>query len=298
MTLPNFLIIGVQKSGTTSIYNYLKQHPQIYMSPVKETNFLSRDWEKNPATKSQSVAPKIDSFKKYCELFDEVKDEIAIGEASPNYLFHYDISIPLIQRYVPEAKLIAILRDPTERAHSDYLMHIRDAIDTQRRNLLDQIKYSSHTSYTLRKGFYGQQLQHFYDRFDRQKIRVYLYDDLRVDAEKFMQEIYRFLEVDDNYCPDVSRRSQVAKIPKNQTINRILKKQNPLRTTVSSILKAFMPVEMRQTIRSSLIELNSDEKSIVKITPEEREALVEFYRHDILQLQDLIDRDLSAWLKV
>ncbi|MEQ8956354.1 MAG: sulfotransferase, partial [Coleofasciculus sp. C2-GNP5-27] len=77
MKLPTFLIIGVQKAGTTSIYNYLKQHPQIYMSPVKETNFLEKNWEE---LETQRKA-KIDTFEKYCQLFEGVTDEIAIGEA-------------------------------------------------------------------------------------------------------------------------------------------------------------------------------------------------------------------------
>lgn len=298
MKLPNFLIIGVQKAGTTSIYNYLKQHPQVYMSPVKETNFLEKDWEKLAKDKPSKSQNKIDTFEKYCELFKDVTNEIAIGEASPNYLFHYNTSSELIQRYVPNAKLISILRNPTERAHSDYLMHVRDAIGTQNKSLLDQVKYSSHKSFVLRKGFYYEHLKHFYDKFDRQQIRVYLYDDLRKDAVKFMQEMYRFIGVDDSFSVDVSHRAQTAKVPKNQTVNKLLQKPNPLRNSVASVLKTFMPEETRQKIRSSLVNLNSNDKSKAALSPEERKALIDLYRNDILQLQDLIDRDLSAWLKV
>jgi hypothetical protein len=299
MQLPNFLIIGVQKAGTTSIYNYLKQHPQVYMSPVKETNFLEKDWEQLAKDGLRTPqAKKIDTFEKYCNLFEEVTDEIAIGEDSPNYLFHYDTSIELIKRYVPHAKLIAVLRNPVERAHSDYLMHVRDAIGEKHKTLLEQIEYSAHKSFVLRKGFYGSHLKHFYDNFDRQQIQVYLYDDLCKDAVKFMQEMYQFIGVDSSFVPDVSQKAQTAAVPKNQFVNKLLRKQNPLRAATGLMLKLFLPEEKRQAIRSNLIRLNSGNKSKAALSPEERQALVDLYREDILQLQALIERDLSAWLKV
>ncbi|HHP7231872.1 MAG TPA: sulfotransferase, partial [Xenococcaceae cyanobacterium] len=154
MKLPTFLIVGVQKAGTTSIYNYLQEHPQVYMSPVKETNFLERDWEKTLAENSQ-LKNRIATFEDYCQLFTAVKDEIAIGEASPNYIFHYESSASRIQKYTPDAQLIVVLRNPTERAYSDYLMHLRDAISPVKvKPLGEQIKNSSAKSFILRKGFY------------------------------------------------------------------------------------------------------------------------------------------------
>ncbi|MEQ9667893.1 sulfotransferase family protein [Coleofasciculus sp. G2-EDA-02] len=293
MHLPTFLIIGVQKAGTTSIYNYLNQHPQIYMSPVKETNFLEKNWEE---IEDQRKA-KIDTFEKYCQLFTGVKDEIAIGEASPNYLFHYESSSERIKRYVPNAKLIAVLRNPVDRAYSDYLMHIRDAIGKGKRtSLSEQIKYRADKSFVILKGFYYKHLQHFYEEFDREQIQVYLYDDLSKKPIEFMQNMYRFVGVDDTFLPDVSKKAQVAKVPKNTAVNNILRQQNPLRTIVSSGLRLILPLEVRQNLRSRLIQMNSQEKKAAPLSPEDRQQLIELYREDILKLQDLIQRDLSAWL--
>ena len=294
MKLPTFLMIGVQKAGTTSIYNYLKQHPQIYMSPIKETNFLEKNWEEIE-TKRKA---KIDTFEKYCQLFAGVQDEIAIGEASPNYLFHYQSSSERIKRYVPNAKLIAVLRNPVDRAYSDYLMHIRDAIDKGRRNSLsDQIKYRADKSFILLKGFYYQHLQHFYNEFDREQIQVYLYDDLSKDPVQFMESMYQFVGVDDTFLPDVSQKAQVAQVPKNTAVNKMLRQENPLRTIVRSGLRVILPLKMRQTIRSRLIQMNSQDKKAAPLSPEDRQQLIELYRDDILKLQDLIQRDLSSWLK-
>ena len=296
MKLPTFLIVGVQKAGTTSIYNYLQEHPQVYMSPVKETNFLERDWEKSLAENSQ-FKNQIATFEDYCQLFTAVQDEIAIGEASPNYIFHYETSASRIQKYTPNAQLIVVLRNPVERAYSDYLMHLRDAIGKTKIAPLDeQIKNSSAKSFILRKGFYYTPLKYYYDFFGREKIKVFLYDDLCGNANQFMSEMYEFIGVEQNFVANVSKKTQQAKIPKNQEINQLLQTQNPLRTFAANTLKTIMPLETRQKLRSRLINLNSQTKNQVPLSAEERQQLIELYREDILKLQDLINRDLSSWL--
>lgn len=296
MKLPNFIIFGVQKAGTTSIYTYLKQHPQIYMSPVKETNFWSTDSKNIEPNGTPKKSNKILTIEQYAQLFENVKDEIAVGEASPNYLFHYQISSKLIYQHLPQVKLIAILRDPAERAYSDYLMNIRDAKSIGGRTLTEQLKYSSHKSYVLRKGLYYQPLKHYLEKFGHEQIRVYLYDDLCQSPVKFMQNMYEFLEVDPTFIPDTTRKAQEGKLPKNQAVNNLLRTQNPIRKVAATALKTFFPLEVRQNIRSRILEINSIDKKQLKLSVEERKLLVDFYRDDILKLQELIERDLSGWL--
>ncbi len=295
MKLPTFLIVGVQKAGTTTIYNYLQEHPQVYMSPLKETNFLEKDWEKLLA-ENTNLKNRITTFEDYCQLFAGVKDEIAIGEASPNYIFHYESSAPRIQKYTPNAQLIVVLRNPVERAYSDYLMHVRDAIGSKVKPLGEQIEHSSHKSFILRKGFYYTPVKYYLDFFGKEKIKVFLYDDLCDNAQDFMSEMYEFIGVDPNFVANVTQKTQQAKIPKNQAINNLLQRKNPLRSLAATTLKTIIPLETRQKLRSSLINLNSQDKSQVSLSPEDRQKLIELYREDILKLQDLINRDLSAWL--
>jgi hypothetical protein len=290
--LPTFLIVGVQKAGTTSIYNYLQAHPQVYMSPVKETNFLERDWEEIEAAQQNKNG--IISLEDYAKLFEGVKDEIAIGEASPNYIFNYQSSAERIKKYVPQAQLIIVLRNPIERAYSDYLMHLRDAIGY--RPLAEQIKNSAHKSFILRKGFYYEPIKYYLDVFGWEKIKVFFYDDLCQNSQQFMQEMYGYIGVDPNFKVDTSEKVQTAKIPKNQAINNLLQRQNPLRTFAATTLKTMIPLETRQKIRDRLINLNSQSKKEVPLSPEERQQLIELYQEDILKLQDLIDKDLSHWL--
>ncbi len=268
MTLPNFLIIGVQKAGTTSIYNYLDEHPQVYMSPVKETNFLEADWEKEPEKLAKKSSKSITDIETYRQLFDGVQDEIAIGEASPNYLFHYQTSAQAIQRFVPDAKLIAILRNPTERAYSDYLMHIRDAIE-EPESLSEIIAHRAESAYFFSKGFYYEQIKHFFEEFGRQKVEVYLYDDLCKNPVALMQNMYSFIGVDDNFVPDTAKKAQKAQVPKNQGINNLLKTKNPLRNLAASTLKTFLPLEARQKIRAGIINLNSQGKNALPLQVED-----------------------------
>jgi hypothetical protein len=295
MKLPNFIIFGVQKAGTTSIYNYLQQHPQVYMSPLKETNFWNKDSKDIKPNRIPNKSPKILTFEQYAQLFDDVKDEIAVGEASPNYLFHYQTSSELIYQNLPQVKLMAILRDPSERAYSDYLMHIREA-ENGGKTLIEQLKYSSHKSYVLRKGLYYQPLKCYLEKFNQDQIRVYLYEDLCKSPMQFMQNMYKFLGVDPTFCPDTTRKSQEGKLPKNQAVNNLLRTQNPIRKAAANALKIIMPLQVRQNIRSQILQLNSIDKKQLPLPAQDRKLLIDFYRDDILQLQELIGRDLTNWL--
>ncbi len=264
------------------------------MSPIKETNFLEKNWEEAAPEIRAKKENGIYTFEKYCQLFAEVKDEVAIGEVSPNYLFHYKSSSECILRYLPNVQMLAILRNPVERAYSDYLMHVRDEISTDR-SLSDHIK-KRHSSFTILKGFYSEHIEYFANKFGHDRLKIYLYDDLCKDPVSLMQDIYRTIGVDDTFIPDISRKAQIAQVPKVKFLNTILRKHNPLRSLVAGGLKYVLPLDVRQNIRSRLININS-QKTVPPLTPAERQQLVEIYREDILKLQELIQRDLSSWLR-
>ena len=124
--MPNFLIIGAPKSGTTSLYQYLKQHPQIYLPDKKEPHFFSfegRTQGFNGPGQADFMKKRITKIEDYIKLFENVNDELAIGEASTSYLYIPE-AVERIKKYVPEVKIITIIRHPAERAFSDYLQHL------------------------------------------------------------------------------------------------------------------------------------------------------------------------------
>ena len=166
MTMPNFLMVGAQKCGTPSLYYYLKQHPQIYMSPVKEAHFFDvEEGEKPDFRRASHSSRPVSGIEDYRALFAGVKDETAIGEASPSYVYIPEAPRRIRSR-LPDAKLIAILRDPADRAYSAFLHTSRSGREPLTdfaqalREEEDRIRNGWHPLYHYReRGFYHAQLK-------------------------------------------------------------------------------------------------------------------------------------------
>lgn len=301
MKMPNFLVIGAGKAGTTSLDQYLKQHPQIYVSPVKEPNFFALEGEKvdfrGPGAEKLINSWSVTDIESYRALFKDVKDEKAIGEVSPLYL--YSPQAPdRIKHYIPDVKLIAILRHPAERAYSAYLWlfgqereKIKDfakAIEAEESRIQSNWEWIWHYK---NLGFYHTQLKRYYDRFDRQQIKVYLFEDLKNNGNSLIEDLYEFLEVDKIYMPDTSMKYAYSVIPpKNQALQNFLTQQNPLK----EFIKSLLPANIRKPLAAKVYRKNMAQS--LKISKEMRQQLIEVYREDILKLQELIQRDLSSWL--
>jgi hypothetical protein len=304
MTMPNFLIIGAGKAGTTSIYHYLRQHPDIYMSPLKETNFFACETSSGsgfsqPVSSANGTSFPISSLETYRQLFQGVGNQQAIGEASPLYM-----SLPgvagRIKQCLPHARLMAILRDPVERAYSSYLMHVRDG--REKRTFLQAIRDEARETFDsklvfgqrhyMRIGFYYQSLQPYFNLFDQNQIAVYLFEDLKNDARGLLRKMFNFLGVFDEFIPDVSIRYNVSGHPKNKMWQPLLGK-SPLTRTIRHIL----PTRLAQPVIALQETLRGRQFVKPPLAPEIRSTLIAGYREDVLQLQTLIQRDLSSWLE-
>jgi len=294
MKMPNFLIIGAQKAGTSALYHYLKQHPQIYMSPVKEPHFFSYDGDKlDYQGPLKTTTPVITNVEKYSKLFEAAPQGAVIGEASPSYIYG-PISAERIQHYIPKAKIIAVLRHPAERAYSNFVHAIRygnepikdfaQALQEEEKRISEKWGFLWHYQ---RKGFYYEQLKRYFDKFDQEQIRVYLYEDLNSNPIKILKDIFKFLEIDETFTPDVSLRYNVSGIPKNKILRDLEIKLNPLKP----VLRHLISDRLRIYIRSKTFNKPPS------LAPEIRRQLIEVYREDILKLQALIQQDLSSWLK-
>jgi hypothetical protein len=303
MTMPNFLIIGAAKAGTTALNAALEQHPQVYMSPFKEPNFFAFEGETLdfPAGKMNPsylgyLAKCNTSLEAYQKQFQGVSDEIAIGEASPSYLYHPKAP-ERIHHYIPNAKLIAVLRNPVDRAYSNFLHHIRERFETcadfaqalaeEENRMRDNWWWGF---YYLQAGFYYSQLQRYFDRFDPSQIKIYLYEDLNRNILNVVQDVFRFLQVDEWFTPDTTTRYNVSGVPKNKFIYNFLTQQN----IIKEPFKRLVPDKLRKRFVSKL-----KQKTLAKpeLSLQVRRNLIKVYREDILQLQDLLQRDLSTWLE-
>ena len=324
MMMPNFLLIGAAKSGTTSLYHYLRQHPQVYMSPVKEPKFFAFE-EAEPGSPRrpgdrETMSQLITDVEGYKALFAGVADEKAVGEASPQYLYVPEAA-GRIRRHLPEARLVAVLRNPVERAYSSHLHLVREGFE--RSGFSEGLKAEEQRIrenwpimwHHKNRGFYHEQLTRYYERFGEEQIRVWLYEDLKEDPAGMMQSVYRFLGVDDAFVPDTSLIHNASGIPKSRALQTLVDPQTLLRrpNALKRAIKPFVPKRLRLRIllnlrnryltrpersrRRILADLRNRNLAEAPPIPERvREELTETYREDILKLQGLLGRDLSGWL--
>ena len=310
-TLPNFLVIGAAKSGTTSLYQYLREHPQIYMSPVKEPEFFSYMGEKIDR-RDPRLAPAIfaiTEWKDYEALFKNVRNETAVGEASPGYIYSPEAP-KRIKQFLPQAKLIAVLRNPVARAYSHFTMRLNkssDIVVEPVRDFEEVLKAEESRIrdgwlagwHYKRRGFYYEQLKRYFDLFDRSQIQIYLYEDLEENTLKVVRGLYQFLGVEDRFVPVLERVHNQGKYEaavKNDAWRDFLTGENRLK----GVLKQLVPTKYRTDLKKYLLEKNmtfTDKPTRSGPTPELKEKLLAEYRPDILKLQELIHRDLSAWLR-
>lgn len=299
MTLPNFIIIGAAKSGTTSLYYYLKQHPEVFITDLKEPHFFGFEGEnltfKGPGNRPDPINTlAVTNLHDYYDLFKGVTTEKAIGEASPSYL-HTPKAADRIKFYSPHAKLIAILRNPVDRAYSAFTGQRLSDIKAGVQGLTDFeealqredefIRDNWCPIYYFKKlGFYYEQLEYYLTQFDREQIHICLTEDLQKNPSQTLQKIYRHIGVDESFVPDFSMKAGTSGLPKNKFLYRLSQQQ-----TLKKFLKPLLPKGIGKKFENAILERTT-------MAPETRQELQQLYREDILKLQDLIDRDLSAWL--
>ncbi len=192
---PNFFIVGAAKAGTTSLYHYLSQHPDVYMSPIKEPHYFS---QVKPSWKQRFLMEPVLDEGAYLKLFYGARGKKAVGEASPSYL--WDQAAPfLIKEKVPEAKIIMLLRDPVERAFSHYLMDVRQGVvkggflEELKKDFEDEKKGWGISHLYVELGFYHEQIARYKECFSEDNIKIILFDDLVRSEVDFVREVAIFL---------------------------------------------------------------------------------------------------------
>lgn len=302
MTLPNFLIIGAPKAGTSSLYNYLQQHPEIYMSPVKEPHFFAFADQKlsfrGPGDRER-LQDTVTNLADYKKLFAGVTNEKAIGEASTTYLGNPQAP-ERIKKYLPQVKLIAIVRNPADAAYASFLHLLRDgdesitdfsvALQAEKKRIADN--WESLWHYKTRN-FYYPQFKRYFDLFEPEQIKIYLYEDFQSKNQAVTQDIYQFLGVDPNFVPDLSYRQNVSAMPQNLSLNRLISKPNVWKSTFNLVV----PKSLRNILKTNLQSWNFNNFQKPEFSSAIRFQLLQEYQEDILKLQDLLNRDLSYWFK-
>ena len=296
--LPDFLIIGAAKSGTTALYHYLKQHPEIFASEARETNFFALKGQPanfhGPGDDRAVNRPSIFTLDAYQALFLGAAVGQRAGEASPLYL--YDEEAPTqIKALIPAVKLIVILRNPVDRAYASFLHLVRDGREpcTNFEEALEQEHRRvdagwEHLWHYTGMGFYARQLARYLEVFDRSQLLVLFYDDFQTDPQRVIRSCFRFLDVDDGFVPDMSRRPNRSGVPRLRWVQRFLAGGGLAKRVASKL----MPEAVRGRAVTHIRRMNL---SRPELAPAVRHRLIEVFRDDVRRLEEMLGRDLKNW---
>ena len=311
MTLPNFFIVGAMKSGTTSLYEYLCQHPEIFMSPVKEPSYfvwagmddqnklymLNKRHEKVGTHYWQAIRTR----KQYEHLFRKARNETAIGEASTWYL-----PAPYVPERIyheaPDAKIIAVLRDPVARAYSAYTYQVsydlepsstfRGAIEDELSGHRDDWLYGWRYLYC---GMYADQIERYLDVFGANNVLLLRFEELKHHPRVILKRIFRFLDIKDDYdFEDIAPRNPTISPNKGwaKSVISILINQNVLKDE----LKRFVPITARHKIKSRILEIvKRGGAKPPAISEADADFLRQAFRGQISKLEAITGWDLDEW---
>lgn len=294
---PTFLIVGAAKAGTTSVYHYLRQHPDLFMpASIKETFFFSSQSLKRFTGPGHCYAKEaIMSVSAYLDLFVAGREHTARGEACTAYLYFYHEAIPRIRAYLgTSTRILILLRDPVERAYSNYMHHVRDGLEP-----LSFAKAIAASDARNRAGWwwgfqyvdvgrYFGQVKAYQEAFGQDQVLVVPYDALEANAVQVVQRMYRFLGVDDAFRPDTSRRYNVTGLPRAKTAHRLLTGVHPLQV----FAKRMLPDSLRERLKDVYYQRAYRKPPL----PDQvRRSLKNSYRCEMEQLQKIVDFDVSRW---
>jgi len=295
--MPTFLVIGAAKSGTTALWTYLRQHPDIFMPDFKEPQYFAFAEGEKPSFggPSTTIGRAITTRSAYEALFAEAGNARAIGEASNLYLY-VDDAAGRVASELPAAKLIAILRQPADRAFSAY-QHLKrqarePAPDFEAALVAEEQRIRDGWGFLWRYrdfGYYGRQLRRYADRFGGDQILVHLHEDLEAEPEETMRRTYEFLEVDPTFNPILGARPNRGGVPRPGWRGGLLSRRNPLRRMLAPVVPSRVRSRARRLADSQALSREI-------LAPATRRQLTSDFRSDIRELAELLGRDLGGWL--
>ena len=299
---PNLFIVGAAKAGTTSLHAILDQHPNVFMSPVKEPNFFSKDiltenFDSAFRRKYNNLNYKRDNegeiipmhqlyirnAKNYFDLFDKASDEHEIiGEASVSYLYSKSAAAE-IYNYNKNAKIIIVLRNPVERAFSHYLMDLKVGRIRPQENFFDfALQDYQNTGcwgrnpLYLELGLYYEQVKRYMNLFPRENVLIVSYADFKADNARVIDQICEFLEIS-SIKLSTSKNENSAKIPRNKIASFIIRS-----SFVKTISKALISPEIIRKVKERLLS----SQNLPRLNVEDQFKMDEFYKDDLIKLKE------------
>lgn len=299
MKHPQFIVAGAARAGTSSLNSYLMQHPDIFLPKVKEPCFFSFAGEKINF-KNGKFAFAINSIDQYCSLFIKANSNQITGDISTPYLYLYEKTIDNFRKFhdnFQNVKIIIILRDPVERAYSQYLWRVRDgreeltfeqAIDAEKNRIIENYSFDY---FYLDRGLYYKQVKAYLDNFT--EVKIILFEEFKNNTEQVLKEICQFLNVDPEFKFVKRTKQNTSFLPRSILVSRLISSESKTKFKLLNLL----PNQIRSTFKEKLMKLNKSKEEVSSINLETEKMLRTYFRDDLLMLQKLINRDLSRWMQ-
>ncbi|MBK9638979.1 MAG: sulfotransferase [Bacteroidetes bacterium] len=299
MKKPNFLVAGVAKCGTTSLFYYLEQHPEICI-PKKETFFFIADRYKNPSTHERGRRDPsriIFDPTEYDSIYERCTEK-GIGEISTCYAYYYKEAIPRIKEKLGDPRIIIIIRQPVERLISGYKHFLRmnrehlslqEALNEEKKRETDRWDFMWQYRGV---GFYADAIEAYQKSFSH--VKVILQEDLTNKPDECLKELFQFIGVDDQYTPDTSIKYNISDPQSNNKWTNIFLRIKKLKALLKPFTKKNNSDKTKSKIKHRFRKPNQDD--MFKASSELQNELLEIYKEDIKRVEKLIQRNLSHWL--
>jgi hypothetical protein len=301
--IPDFFIVGHAKSGTTALYEMLRRHPEIYLPDVKEPWYFAPEL-RNPSRKRSVKHP--DTLEDYLSLFKAAKSEQRIGEATPSYLWSR-LAAARISQFEPQARIIAILREPASFLASLHLQFLQTDVETEKdlRKAIEledvrregkaiprnstrpqALLYSDHVRYV-------EQLLRYREAFPAEQMLVLIYEDFRADNLKIVRQVLQFLEVDDDVPIETIEANPAVRVRAphvQQLVRSLYLGQGPAARVANTAIKAVTPRQLRH----GALDLQQ-RAQLAKPRPPDPQLMLELrrrFKEQVVALSEYMDRDL------
>ncbi len=283
-TMSDFLVLGAQRCATSWLYFCLKEHPEVFMPYIKEIGYFTTHHDKG-----------VDWYRRY---YKQRAGQKAAGDVTPNYIFH-EKAAERIAAELPDAKLIVTFRNPSERAFSQYLKHVRaGAVKGDFEAALKE------NDQYVKRGFYFSQLERYLKLFPKERLLVLLYEDIQADPRTHLKRIFSFIGVDENFVPSSAARVVPSEdlatgmmAPMSGATGFLRKsgmgwavdvmKKSPLLPLADKIRQRFGAAP-KKAERSRAVEKTA-------MSPETRARLNALFAEENEKLGKYLGRDLSFW---
>jgi hypothetical protein len=296
--LPDTFIVGAPKCGTTAMYEFLRQHPDIFMADTKELHYFGSDLERR-------FTPRL-TLEEYAAYFARATKEARVGEASVRYLQSRSAAAEICA-FNPVARVIIMLRDPIEMIHAMHaellfsgMEDIADlgaalAAEADRRagrripagtNIAEMLQYRDAARY-------AEQVERYLAAFGRERVHVIVYDDLRSDAAAVVKATYDFLEVDQAFAPRIAVVNP-SKSPRSRRLQRLIAEPP---TWLRRAGRTIVPRAVRKRAYKRLLRLNAKPAERSPIDPAVRRELAREFAPEVSRLAALLGRELDHWAR-